>query len=61
MEVVHIWHNKSLWCRLQITVMTLESNVQVKCTKICFPYGVSGQVWYLIVLVPDLCLLEGDY
>ena len=22
-----------------------------------FPYGVPGQVWYLIVLIPDLCLL----
>ena len=22
-----------------------------------FPYGVSGQVWYLIASIPDLCLL----
>ena len=22
-----------------------------------FPYGVSGQVWYLILLIHDLCLL----
>ena len=21
-----------------------------------FPYGVPGQVWYLIVSIPDLCL-----
>ena len=24
---------------------------------ICFPYGVPGQVWYMIVLITDLCLL----
>ena len=22
-----------------------------------FPYGVLGQVWYLILLIPDICLL----
>ena len=22
-----------------------------------FPYGVSGKVWYLIVSIPDICLL----
>ena len=22
-----------------------------------FPYGVPNQVWYMIVLIPDLCLL----
>ena len=22
-----------------------------------FPYGVPGQVWYLIISIPDLCLL----
>ena len=24
---------------------------------VTFPYGASGQVWYLIVSIPDLCLL----
>ena len=24
---------------------------------VTFPYGVSGQVWYLIVSIPDLCIL----
>ena len=27
------------------------------CVFGTFPYGVSGQVWYLIVSIPDLCLL----
>ena len=29
------------------------------CDSLCFvtfPYGVPGQVWYLIVLIPDFCL-----
>ena len=24
---------------------------------VTFPYGVLGQVWYLIIWIPDLCLL----
>ena len=27
------------------------------CVFVTFPYGVLGQVWYLIVLIPDLCSL----
>ena len=27
------------------------------CVFATFPYGVSGQVWYLIVSIPDYCLL----
>ena len=25
---------------------------------VTFPYGIMGQVWYLIVLIPDLCGLS---
>ena len=27
------------------------------CVFVTVPYGVLGQVWYLIVSIPDLCLL----
>ena len=30
------------------------------CDDLCFvtfSYGVSGQVWYLVVSIPDICLL----
>ena len=27
------------------------------CVYVTFPYGVLGQVWYLIASIPDLCLL----
>ena len=29
----------------------------VLCVFVTFSYGVLGQVWYLIVWIPDLCLL----
>ena len=28
------------------------------CVFVTFPYGVSGQVWYLIVSIPDLRLVS---
>ena len=32
--------------------------VMFSCVFVILPYGVLGQVWYLIVLIPDLCLLS---
>ena len=31
--------------------------VMFSCVFVAFPYGVLCQVWYLMVLIPDLCLL----
>ena len=31
--------------------------VMFTCVIVTFPYGVSGQVWYLIVSITDLCPL----
>ena len=31
--------------------------VMVSCVFVTFPCGVLGQVWYLIISIPDLCLL----
>ena len=28
------------------------------CDVITFPFGILGQVWYLIVLIPDPCCLS---
>ena len=28
------------------------------CVVVTFPYGVLGQVWYLIVSIPDFCLFH---
>ena len=29
----------------------------VSCEFVTFPCGILGQVWYLIVSIPDLCIL----
>ena len=31
--------------------------VMFSCVFVTFPCGILGQVWYLIVSIPDLCLL----
>ena len=31
--------------------------VMLSCVFVTFPYGVLGQMWYLIVSIPDICLL----
>ena len=32
--------------------------LRLRCLLVChFPIGVPGQVWFLIVLIPDLCTL----
>ena len=28
------------------------------CVIVTFPFGILGQVWYLIVSIPDLCPLS---
>ena len=30
----------------------------VYCISVTFPCGILGQVWYLIVSLPDLCILS---
>ena len=32
--------------------------VMSTCDFVTFPFGILGQAWYLIVLVPDLCRLS---
>ena len=41
--------------RERVDLLTLLY-VMFACVFVTFPYGVTGQVWYLIVLIPDLCL-----
>ena len=35
--------------------------VMFYCVFVTFPCGVPGQVWYLIVSIPDICLLPYFY
>ena len=32
--------------------------VRSNCDFVTFPFGILGQVWYLIVLIPDLCRIS---
>ena len=34
------------------------SFVWFNCVFVTFPCGILGQVWYIIVSIPDLCLLS---
>ena len=35
--------------------------VMFNCVFITFPSGILGQVWYLIVSIPDICRLSYFY
>ena len=52
----------SVHCSLVVTCwesadLLAPLSVMVSCVFVTFPCGVLGQVWYLIVSVPDLYLL----
>ena len=32
--------------------------VMFSCDFVSFPYGVTAKVWYLVVSIPDICLLS---
>ena len=48
----------SVHCSLVITCWERADLLFVvfSCVFVTVPYGVPGQVWYLIVLIPDFCL-----
>ena len=50
------------YCSLVITCLEKADLLALLCLRflcvfVTFPYGVLGKVWYLIVSIPDLCLL----
>ena len=42
------------WERIDLLALLCE---MFSCVFVTFSYGVWGQVWYLIVSIPDICLL----
>ena len=52
----------SVHCCLMVTCWEradlLASVGDVYCISVTFPCGILGQVWYLIVSLPDLCILS---
>ena len=51
---VHCCLVVSCWERVDLMALVGDVN----CIFVTFPCGIPGQVWYLIVSFPDLCLLS---
>ena len=45
----------SVHCCLAADLLALVCDVY--CDVVTFPFGIMGQVWYLIVSIPDPCCL----
>ena len=48
----------ALWSPAGKGLISWLSFVMINCEFVTFPIGILGQVWYLIVLIPDLCPLS---
>ena len=54
--VVVVWLFLAVpWVCLRFVIVVLPDHTHFFVTFVC---GILGQVWYLIVLIPDLCLLS---
>ena len=51
----------ALWSPAGKGLTSWLSFVMFNCVFVFFPYGILGQVWCLIVLIPDLCHLSYYY
>ena len=51
----------ALWSPAGKGLISWLSFVMFDCVFVIFPGGILGQVWYLIVLIPDLCHLSYFY
>ena len=49
--------NAALWSPTGKGLTSWLSCVSSFVMLVTFPYGVLGRVWYLIVSIPDLCLI----
>ena len=52
----------SVHCCLAVTYREIVDLLTLVCDDYCnfvtFPFGIFGQVWYLIVSIPDHCCLS---
>ena len=48
----------SVHCCLVVTRKELADLLALVCEFVTFPFGILGQVWYLIVSIPDPCCLS---
>ena len=54
---VHCYLVVTCWERADLLALVCD----VYCGFVTFPCGILGQVWYLIVSIPDLCHLSYFY
>ena len=52
--LVHCCLVVTCWERADLLALVCD----VSCVFVTFPCGILGQVWYLIVSIPDLCHLS---
>ena len=50
-----------LWSLAGKELTSWLSFVMFHCVFVTFPFGILGQVWYLIVSIPDRCHLSYFY
>ena len=48
----------ALWSPVGKGLTSWPSFVVLNCVIVTFPFGILGQVWYLIVSIPVLCQLS---
>ena len=48
-------YSRALWTPAGKGLTTWLSFVMLYCVFVTFPCGILGQVWYLIVSIPDIC------
>ena len=51
----------ALWSPAGKELTSSLSFVMFNCVSVTIPCGIPGQVWYLIVSIPDLCHLSYFY
>ena len=48
----------ALWSPAGKGLTSWLSFVVLNCVVVTFPFGILGQLWYLIISLPDLCPLS---
>ena len=51
----HLLGSRALWSPAGIGLTTWLSFVMLNCVFVTFPCGILGQMWYLVVSIPDIC------
>ena len=61
MWCIFVIYVSCLWSPTAKGLTSWLSFVMLKCVFITFPYDILGQMWYLVVSIPDFCHLNVVY